>query len=213
MSIRIVLADDHAMVRDGLQVLLESQADLTVVAAVADGRAALGAARQLQPDVVVLDIAMPEMNGIEAARRIGETVPSARSLIVSMHSGSEHIYRALQAGARGYLLKESAGAELVAAVRAVHGGHRYLSERINDMVISEYLDERRTGPLDSLSRRERDILQLIVEGHSNSEAAGILCLSVKTVETYRSRMMQKLGLSDLPALVKFAIEHGLTQLR
>lgn len=213
MSIRIVLADDHAMVRDGLQVLLESQADLTVVAAVADGRAALGAARQLQPDVVVLDIAMPEMNGIEAARRIGETVPSARSLIVSMHSGSEHIYRALQAGARGYLLKESAGAELVAAVRAVHGGHRYLSERINDMVISEYLDERRTGPLDSLSRRERDILQLIVEGHSNTEAAGILCLSVKTVETYRSRMMQKLGLSDLPALVKFAIEHGLTQLR
>jgi DNA-binding NarL/FixJ family response regulator len=134
-------------------------------------------------------------------------------LILSMHSTAEHIFRALQAGARGYLLKDSAGAEVVAAVRAVHAGRRYLGQKIASAVLDDYISERhRASPLDSLSPRERQILQLVAEGKSSAEAAAMLFLSPKTVDTYRSRMMQKLGIGDLPSLVKFAIQHGITQL-
>lgn len=214
MSIGILLADDHAIVRDGLRMLLEAHGDLKVVGAVADGREAVSEARRLRPDVVVTDIAMPGLNGIEAARTICETLPETKVLILSMESGPEHVFRALQSGARGYLLKQAAGAELVAAVRAVHAGRRYLSEAINETVVSDYLSKPQTAsPLEKLSHRERTILQLIVEGHSNAETAQTLHLSVKTVETYRSRLMQKLGIRDLPGLVKFAIEHGLTALK
>jgi len=130
-----------------------------------------------------------------------------------MHSTTEHIFRALQAGARGYLLKDSAGAEVVDAVRAVHAGRRYLSQKIASAVIDDYISDRqRASPLDSLSRRERQILQMVAEGKSSAEAAVILFLSPKTVDTYRSRMMQKLGIADVPSLVKFAIQHGVTQL-
>lgn len=214
MSVAILLADDHAIVRDGLRMLLEAQSDLKVVGTAADGREAVNQARQLRPDLVVMDIAMPGLNGIEAARAICEALPETRVLILSMQSSPEHVFRALQSGARGYLLKESAGVELVAAIRAVHAGRRYLSEHISETVMSDYLSQRQTkSPLDRLSPRERNLLQLIVEGRTNAEAARTLCLSVKTVETYRSRLMQKLGIGDLATLVKFAIEHGLTSLK
>ena len=211
--IRVLLADGHAVVRDGLRVLLEAQADIDVVGDVANGREVLRQAQQLHPDVVLLDIAMPEMNGIEATLQMRNAYPSTQILILSMHSTTEHIFRALQAGARGYLLKDSAGAEVVDAVRAVHAGRRYLSQKITATVIDDYIAERhRASPLESLSRRERQILQLIVEGKSSAEVGAMLFLSPKTVDTYRSRMMQKLGISDLANLVKFAIQHGGTQL-
>jgi len=211
--IRVLLADDHALVRDGLRALLSSQPDIEVVGGAADGRDAVRQARGLHPDVVVMDIAMPELNGVEATREIGDVCSSTRVLIVSMHSTTEHIFRALQAGARGYLLKNAAGAELVEAVRAIHAGQRYLSHKITASVVDDYIAERhRTSPLQSLSPRERQILQLIAEGRSSAQAAAMLFLSPKTVDTYRSRMMQKLGITDLPHLVRFAIQHGVTPL-
>ncbi len=210
MSIRILLADDHAVVRDGLRALLDAEPGMEVVGSVADGREAVLAVKRLQPDVVVMDINMPGLNGIEATRSVLELQPPPQVLILSMHGSSEHIYRALQAGARGYLLKEAAGSEVVGAVRAVAAGRRYLSERIADTALDAYLAEGRArGPLDSLSARERQLLQLLAEGRSNTEAARLLSLSVKTVETYRSRLLLKLGLHDMSALVRFAIEHGL----
>jgi len=213
MTIGILLADDHAIVRDGLRMLLEAHSDLKVVGAVADGRAAVNEARRLRPDVVVMDVSMPGLDGIEAARTICESVPTTKVLILSMQASSTHVYRALQAGVRGYLLKQAAGTELVAAVRVLHAGRRYLSEAMNETLLSDHLNKRSTeSPLERLSPRERSILQLVVQGRSNAEAARELSLSVKTVETYRSRLMQKLGIKDLPGLVKFAIEHGVTQL-
>ena len=211
--IRVILADDHAVVRDGLRVLLEAQSDVEVVGAAANGRQAVRLVGELRPDVVVMDIAMPELNGIEATQQIHDALPATQVLVLSMHSTTEHIFRALQAGARGYLLKDSAGAEVVDAVRVVHAGRRYLSQKIASTVVDDYISERqRASPLDSLSRRERQILQLVAEGKSSAEAAAMLFLSPKTVDTYRSRMMQKLDIGDLPSLVKFAIQHGVTQL-
>jgi DNA-binding NarL/FixJ family response regulator len=215
-TIRVFLADDHAVVRDGLRFLLEAQPDIRVIGDAADGRQAVRRVTQLCPDVVVIDIAMPELNGIEAARQVIQACPATQVLILSMHATSEHIYRALQAGARGYLLKESAGIDVVHAVRAVHAGRRYLSPKISDRLVDDYVRQRQvaetTSPLARLSPREREILQLVVEGKSSAEIAGILSLSPKTVETYRSRLMGKLGIGDLPTLVKFAIQHGLTPL-
>ena len=216
MSITVFLADDHAVVRDGLRVLLEAQPDIRVIGDAADGRETVRRVTRLCPDVVVLDIAMPELNGIEAAREIAQVCPSTQVIILSMHSTMLHIFRALQAGARGYLLKESAGIEVVNAVRAVHAGRRYLSQKISDSLIDDYVHQRQAAeaqsPLARLSPRERQVLQLVVEGKSSAEIAGTLSLSLKTVETYRSRLMHKLGISDLPGLVKFAIQHGLTPL-
>jgi DNA-binding NarL/FixJ family response regulator len=216
VSITVFLADDHAVVRDGLRALLAAQPDIRVVGDAADGREAVGQVARLGPDVAVIDIAMPELNGIEAAQGIGEVCPSTQIIILSMHSTTEHIFRALQAGARGYLLKESAGIEVVKAVRSVHAGHRYLSQKISDTLVDDYVRQRQAAepksPLASLSPREREVLQLVVEGKSSIEIADALSLSVKTVETYRSRLMYKLDISDLPGLVKFAIQHGLTPL-
>ncbi|MFQ6102095.1 MAG: response regulator [Anaerolineae bacterium] len=215
-KIRVFLADDHAVVRDGLRFLLEAQDDIEVIGAAANGRDAVRQVAKLRPDVVIVDIAMPDLNGIEATWQIRETCPSAQVIILSMHSTSEHVFRALQAGARGYLLKESAGIEVVTAVRAVHAGRRHLSQRISDQMIDDYAHQRGAveaeSPLARLSPREREVLQLVVEGKSSAEIAAILSLSRKTVETYRSRLMNKLGISGLPGLVKFAIQHGLTPL-
>jgi DNA-binding NarL/FixJ family response regulator len=211
--ISVLLADDHAVVRDGLRALLEAQTDIEVVGDAANGREVLRLAQQLHPDVVVMDIAMPELNGVEATQQMHDAYPSTQVLILSMHSTTEHIFRALQAGARGYLLKDSAGAEVVDAVRVVHAGRRYLSQKIAATVIDDYIAERhRASPLESLSSRERQILQLVAEGKSSAEIAAILFLSPKTVDTYRSRLMHKLDIGDLPSLVKFAIQHGVIQL-
>jgi DNA-binding NarL/FixJ family response regulator len=215
MPIRVYLADDHAVVREGLRYLLEAQGDIAVVGDAADGRQTVQEVLQLQPDVVIMDIAMPGLNGIEATRQICQANPSVRIVILSIHSTTEHILRSLKAGARGYLLKESAGQEVAEAVRAVYAGHRFLSHQIAELILEHYLEEQPgspTDPLEFLSPREREILQLVAEGKSSSEIGQILYLSTKTVETYRSRLMQKLKIHDLPGLVRFAIQQGLIDL-
>ena len=213
MTIRVLVADDHAVIRDGLRYLLQAQGDMTVVGDAADGRQAVRLAQQLSPDVVVMDIAMPELNGIEAAQQIHDTCPTAQVVILSIHSTTEHISRALQAGAQGYLLKEMAGVEVAEAVRAVHAGRRYLSNKIAETIIDDYARHGNTSsPLDRLSPREREVLQLVAEGKSSAQIAELLGLSTKSVETYRARLMRKLDLDDLPGLVKFAIQHGLIPL-
>jgi DNA-binding NarL/FixJ family response regulator len=213
MTITVLIADDHAVVRDGLRLLLENQSDIRVIGEVADGREAVDAAWRLKPDVVVMDLAMPHLNGAAATAQILEKQESTRVVMLSMHSTAEHVFRALQAGALGYLRKESAGSEVVDAIRTVHAGRRYLSQKITESVVDDYIRKRAVeSPLESLSQREREILQLLVEGRSGTEIARLLHVSPKTVDTYRSRMMQKLGIGDLPGLVKFALQHGLTTL-
>jgi len=214
MSISVILADDHTIVRDGLRHLLDAQPDIKVIGDAANGREAVQQVVNLHPDIVVMDIAMPELNGIEATRMIVDRCPDTRVIILSMHSTTEHLRRAFKAGADGYLLKESAGNEVVDAVRAVHANHRYLSQKLSDKLINDYgrLALEVEGPLNQLSPREIEVLQLIVEGKSNNEIADTLCLSPKTIETYRSRLMSKLDIHDLPGLVKFAILHGLISL-
>jgi DNA-binding NarL/FixJ family response regulator len=215
-GISVFLADDHAVVRDGLRVLLEDQPDMRVIGDAADGREALDGIERLGPDVAVLDIAMPELNGIEVAREVRELSPETAVVVLSMHSTSEHVFRALEAGARGYVVKESAGAEVVEAVRAVHGGRRFLSDRVSDHLIDDYVRQQSattaSSPLSRLSPRETEVLQMVVEGKTSAEIAESLFLAPSTVETYRSRLMSKLHIDNLPALVRFAILHGLTPL-
>ncbi|MGD8846642.1 MAG: response regulator transcription factor, partial [Desulfobacteraceae bacterium] len=216
MTISVVLADDHAVVRDGLKTLLEIDQNINVVGMSSNGREAVRLITKLRPDVVVMDISMPELNGIEATRQILEQCPDTRVIILSMHATKEHIHRALQAGAKGYLLKESAGAEVVKAVRSVYLGNRYLVQPVAELLIDDYLNggraEKFPDPLDQLSAREREVLQLVVEGNASAKIADTLCLSPKTVETYRSRIMAKLNIKDIPGLVKFAIQNGLISL-
>jgi DNA-binding NarL/FixJ family response regulator len=202
------------MVRDGLRLLLEAQPGFQVVGAAADGREAVSRIMQLHPRIALLDIAMPQLNGLEATRQIGERSPTTRVIILSMHATSEHILQALKAGAWGYLVKESAGAEVVKAVREVHAGRRYVSQKVLDLVLDFCLAQGEAvtaiSPLARLSPREREVLQLVAEGKSSADIARILPLSRKTVDTYRSRLMAKLGVKDLPGLIKFVIQHGLT---
>lgn len=213
MKLKILLADDHAILRDGIEALLERHGGFEIVASVADGQQAIDVAASTAPDLCILDVQMPRMDGIEAARAIIAARPAVRILMLSMQSDPESVYRALQAGAMGYLLKGDATAELLEAASALAAGQRYLSRGIDEQAVSDYLGGRRdAGPLERLSPRERNLLQLIVEGHTNAEAARVLSLSVKTIETYRSRMMLKLGINDVPSLVKFALVHGVTRL-
>jgi DNA-binding NarL/FixJ family response regulator len=216
MRTTIFLADDHAVVRDGLRLLLETDPEFSVIGDVGNGRDAIRQMAQSCPDVAILDIAMPELNGIEATRQLGHVCPTTQVIILSMHATSGHIFQALQAGARGYVLKASVGAEVVNAVKAVQAGQRYLSQKISDQLIEDYIRQREPhemqNPLARLSLREREVMQLVVEGKSSAEIADILSLSSNTVDTYRSRLMQKLGIGDLPSLVKLAIQHGLTSL-
>jgi DNA-binding NarL/FixJ family response regulator len=211
MTISVFLADDHRVLRDGLRILLESQKDIQVIGEAENGNKAIEAITALKPDIVVMDITMPELNGIEAAQIVHKALPKTGIVILSIHSDLEHIFRALQAGAQGYILKESAGSEVISAVRAVHVGRRYLSPSIRDTVTDAYMQNRKMeSPLNQLSLREREVLQLTVEGYSSAAIAEKLVLSPKTVETYRSRLMGKIGVHDLPELVRFAIKHGIT---
>lgn len=210
MRLRVVLADDHTIVREGLATLLGQTPDIEVIATASTGSQAVRAARTLAPDVLVTDISMPELNGIEAARAIRERDARIAIVVLSMHSTSEHVARAFAAGANGYVLKDAASDEIVAAVRAVASGRRYLSRALADVVTGAAAPA--ASPLASLSARERQVLQLVVEGRSSAQIAQQIHLSPKTVETYRSRLMKKLGVADIPALVKFAVQHGVTAL-
>jgi len=214
MSVSVFIVDDHAIVRDGLRLIVEAQdSDMKVVGEAADGRQGVRQIKEICPDIVLMDIAMPGLNGIEATQQITELCPSTGVIILSMYGSKEHIFRALGAGARGYIVKESAGKEIGKAIRTVSAGHRYLSQQVTETMIDDYVYSRRNAPikspLEQLSSRERQILQLVVEGKSSVEIGDLICLSPKTVETYRSRMMEKLHIKHITGLVKFAMQHDL----
>ena len=210
-TIRVLVADDHVLVREALAALLDAQDNLRVVAAVDNGVDAVAQCRDTLPDVALIDLVMPQLNGIDAAAQISEQCPSVRVVVVSMYSDIDYVFRAVRAGARGFVAKTAAAAELVKAIGAVCAGRRYFSGPIAESVVEDYIRLRsdRT-PLERLSARERQILQLISEGRSSTAIAQCLSLSPKTVDTYRSRMMGKLHITELPALIKFAIVHGIT---
>lgn len=212
MPIRVLIADDHGVVAEGLRHLVDAQADMTVIDCVGDGREAVRRAREERPDVVLMDLSMPELNGADAARAILEHDPACRVIVLSMYASPEHVRRALKAGAAGYVVKRSAGKEVVDAIRAAHGGERYLSPRLAEMVVDEAAADADADPLAKLSARERQVLQLLAEGRTGSEIAQRLALSQKTVETYRARLVQKLGIRDVAGLVRFAIQRGIVPL-
>ena len=207
-KIRILLADDHSVVRQGFKMILSSQVDMEVVGEAGNGREAVDLAEQLQPDVIVMDVAMPELNGIEATRRLAASVPHTRVLALSMHKDSTYVREILRAGARGYLLKDSFDADLLAAVRAIAKGDGYLSPSVSEAVLSDYRKQV-TDPIDLLTTREREVLQLIAEGKTNKEIATLLNLSVYTVDAHRGRIMEKLNLHSTGELVRFAMRKGL----
>jgi DNA-binding NarL/FixJ family response regulator len=214
--IKVLLVDDHAIIRDGLRALLEAHPEIHVVGDFSNGPEAESQLKDLSPDIVIMDIWMPDENGFLAARNILDIAPETRIIFLSMLGTPEHVFQALQAGASGYLLKESAGREVVVAVLAVASGTHYFSKTITDMLINNYVnqhnpDEERS-PLDRLSQREREVMQLVVEGKTNVEISQVLHLSIKTVETYRFRMMHKLGVRDYQGLVRLAIHLGLIPL-
>jgi DNA-binding NarL/FixJ family response regulator len=212
MTIRILIADDHGVVAEGLKHLVEAQEDLQVVAIVGDGREAVRVAKEVKPDVVLMDLSMPELNGADATRAILERNSECRVIVLSMYAEREYVRRALKAGASGYVVKRSAAKEVVDAIRAVHAGQRYLSPRVADVVIDDYAADGKADLLEKLSAREREVLQLLAEGRTGSEIAERLSLSQKTVETYRARLVEKLGIRDVAGLVKFAIQRGLVSL-
>jgi RNA polymerase sigma factor (sigma-70 family) len=209
--IKVILADDHKLVRDGLQAILDREGDINVVGEAGDGRAVIRQCRRLKPDVILLDISMPGMSGIDAAREILDSFPGVEVVILSMHSTKEHIYQALKAGARGFLRKETAGVEVADAIRAVSRGERYLCKDVTERVVEDYIQKREGGitqdPLQDLSPREREVMDLVVEGMTNQEIADTLHLAPSTVSTYRSRLMKKLGVDNIPDLVKLALKH------
>jgi DNA-binding NarL/FixJ family response regulator len=205
--IRILLADDHRVVRNGFRRILEEQADMEVVGEASDGRQAVELAEQLTPDVLVMDVTMPQLNGIEAARQLARSCPRLRVLALSMQKDGVYVREMLRAGARGYLLKESTEADLLAAVRAVAAGKAWLSPEVSDAVLEDYR-KHVTNPMDLLSAREREVLQLIAEGRTNKEIAAQLNLSIYTVEAHRGKLMEKLNLHSGNELVRFAVRHG-----
>jgi DNA-binding NarL/FixJ family response regulator len=216
LNIRVLVADDHAIVREGLGTMLSNQPDMTVVGLATNGREAIRMVDQYQPDVAVMDISMPELNGIEAIQQMLPRHPRMKVIVLSIHETKPYVYRALKVGAKGYLIKETAGLEVVEAVRAVYRGERYLSQRISDLLTSissrNLEGSKEVSPLERLSPREREILQLVAEGKTSQEIGERLSISSKSVDTYRSRLMRKIGVEDVAGLVKFAIQHGVISL-
>lgn len=212
-SIRVLLADDHTVMRNGLRLLLERQGDLTVMGEAADGRQAVDMAAAGNPDVVVMDIAMPQLNGVEATRQIVTRNPSTAIVILSMHSDESYVLRSLKAGARAYLLKDSAEADLIAAIHAIIEGKSFFSPGVRRLLKEDYMRELADmGAEDTyelLTTREREVLQLVAEGKSNKEVANLLNLSLYTVETHRTHILQKLNLHSVPELILYAVRKGI----
>jgi two-component system response regulator NreC len=213
MPIRILLADDHEVVRDGVRALLEKQVDMSVVGEAADGREAAQLAEELRPDVVIMDIGMPNLNGIDATRRILAAHPDVAILILSMHQDESYVLRSLKAGAKGYLLKDSLRGDVLEAIRAVATGRSFLTRKIRRMMQEDYMRELEERGLedsyDLLTDREREVLQLAAEGKPNKEIAGALNISLTTVETHRTHILQKLGLHSVPELILYAVRKGI----
>ncbi len=209
-TIRILLADDHAVVRRGFRMILASQPDMVVIGEAMNGREAVELAQSLQPDIVVMDVSMPELSGIEGTRRISELCPRTRVLALSMHRDAVYVREILRAGARGYLVKDADDDALIGAVRAIAQGEGYLSPAVADAVLDDYR-KHVSNPIDLLTSREREVLQLIAEGKTNKEIATILTLSVYTVESHRGRIMEKLNLHSAGDVVRFALRNGLIQ--
>jgi DNA-binding NarL/FixJ family response regulator len=211
--IRVLLADDHKMIRAGLRLVLEQSPDITVAGEADDGRQAVALALELKPNVVVMDVGMPNLNGIEASLHVKQALPETAIVMLSMHSDEGYILRALRAGATGYILKDSAEADLVGAVRAVAEGKSFFSPKVSRILLEDYMRKlRKSGAEDSydlLSAREREILQLVAEGKSSKEIANLLNLSVYTVETHRGNIMQKLNLRGIPELILYAVRKGI----
>ena len=212
-QIRILLADDHTVMRRGLRLLIESQPEFSVVAEASDGRQAVQQAETTMPDVAVMDIAMPNLSGIEAAQRIATTQPSTAIVILSMHSDEGYVLRALKVGAKGYLLKDSAEGDLIEAIKAVHQGKTFFSPEISKMLVEDYVHEIRTrgaeDTYDLLTSREREILQLVAERKSTKEIALALNISVYTIETHRRNLHEKLNLHSLAELILYAVRKGI----
>jgi len=209
-TVRVLVVDDHGIVRDGLTLLLGRQQHMEVVGTATTGKEAIDAAARLKPDVIVMDLMLPELSGVDATARILSISPQIHVVVLSVSHTSEHVFRALRAGARGYVVKEAAGVELVRAITAVLAGERYLSPLITELLIRGLLDDSYgLSPLERLSGREREVLHLTVAGSTSAEIAEHLSLSRRTVDTYRSRLMEKLGVSDLTTLIRFAIEHAM----
>jgi two-component system, NarL family, response regulator NreC len=210
---QVLLADDHTLIRAGLRLVIDQEPEFTVIGEAADGRQAVALAQSLKPDIVVMDIGMPGLNGIEACRQIRESLPDTQVVMLSMHSDEGYVLRALKAGARAYLLKDSAEADLARAIRAASEGKSFFSPAVGKVLLEDYMRKlQRTGAEDSyelLSPREREILQLVAEGKSSKEIAGLLNLSVHTVETHRARVMQKLNLRGIPELTLYAVRKGI----
>jgi DNA-binding NarL/FixJ family response regulator len=205
---RILLADDHAVVRQGFGRILAAQSDMEVIGEAGNGREAVELAEQLKPDVVVMDVSMPELNGIEATRRLMKAAPRTRVLALSMHKDSVYVREILRAGAQGFLLKDANDLDLLAAVRAVGQGQGYISPSVSEAVLSDYR-KHVSDPIDLLTSREREVLQLIAEGKTNKEIAAALNLSVYTVDAHRGRIMEKLNLHSTGEIVRFAMRNGL----
>lgn len=212
-KIRVLLADDHQLIRSGIRLMLEREADINVAGEACDGREAVALAKSLRPDVVVMDIGMPNLNGIEAAHQMTQDRPEMAIVMLSMHSDESYILRALRAGARGYLLKDSAEADLIKAVHVVAGGKSFFSPAVSKVLLDDYVRKlKRSGTddaFDLLTPREREVLQLIAEGKSNKDIANLLNLSVYTVESHRSNLMEKLNLRGLPELILYAVRKGI----
>lgn len=214
--IQVLLADDHRMIREGIRALLEREEDIEVIGEAADGREAVRLTAQLCPDVVIMDVSMPMLNGIEATRQIRRDCPDARVLILTVHEGEDYVARLLAAGASGYIIKRAASEELISAVRAVFRGQAFLYPSIAKVVIEDYVRRLHEGgglsARDVLTDREREVLQLIAEGYTNREIADLLHLSIKTVQNHRSKIMNKLDLHDRGDLIKYAIQQGIIHL-
>lgn len=214
MRIKVLIADDHMMFRQGIVALLEAEEGIDVVGEAQNGARAIELSQELNPDVAVIDIAMPEVNGLIATRAMSRVCPDVKVLILSMHLNETYIAEAMKSGARGYVLKDCAVEELVAAIKAIADDYTYLSPKAATVVVKEYLGARNADEstlFDILSPREQEILQLVVEGKSSRDIAGQLSLSAKTVENHRASIMRKLDVHDLPSLVKYAIRTGLCE--